>query len=170
MSRFPAIAAALLASLFAAPGQPIAAEPPPEPLTVTFVHPETYQDASRHYGYGSDPQVLEAIRQHLRKLVERNLPPGYTLAIEVLDVDLAGYIDWRLRGEVRVIRDVTWPRMTLRYALRHGDEIVASHEERINNMNFHWGVNRYGYSDPLRYEKAMLDDWFARAITQRVHG
>jgi len=31
-------------------------------------------------------------------------------------------------------------------------------------------VNRYGYSDPLRYEKAMLDDWFARAITQRVHG
>lgn len=163
-------ASAMLVAMLATMGSAIAAEPPASALTVTFAHPETYTDASKSYGYGSDPQVLNAIRQHLQKLAARELPPGYSLSIEILDVDLAGYIDWRYRGEVRVIRDVTWPRMTLRYALRHGDETIASEQERINNMNFNWGVNLYGYSDPLRYEKAMLDDWFERAIARRVHG
>jgi hypothetical protein len=169
MSRFSVRISAQLVAMLATLGTAIAAESPTA-LTVTFIHPETYQDASRHYGYGSDPQVLNAIRQHLQKLAARELPPGYSLSIEVLDIDLAGYIDWRYSSEVRVVRDATWPRMTLRYALKRGDETIATSEEHINNMNFNWGVNLYGYSDPLRYEKAMLDDWFARAITRRVHG
>jgi hypothetical protein len=31
-------------------------------------------------------------------------------------------------------------------------------------MNFGWGVNLYGPSDRLRYEKVMIDDWFGRRI------
>jgi hypothetical protein len=141
----------------------------PGALTVTFVHPEAYTDASRTENYGSDPHVLDDIRRHLEKLAARQLPPGYTLAIDVLDVDLAGYIDWRYAsGNIRVIRDATWPRMTLSYVLRHGDDVVASaNAQRINSMNFAWGVNIYGYNDPLRYEKAMLDEWFARAVLVR---
>lgn len=166
MSRFAAFAVVMLATL----GSAIAAEPQPGALTITFIHPETYQDASKSYGYGSDAQVLDAIRTHLQKLAARELPAGYSLSIEILDIDLAGYIDWRHQGNVRVIRDATWPRMTLRYVLMHDGETIASQQERINNMNFNWGVNLYGYSDPLRYEKAMLDDWFARAITRQVHG
>jgi len=166
MSRFSAYAVVMLATL----GSALAAEPQPGALTLTFTHPETYQDASKSYGYGSDPQVLDAIRQHLQKLAARQLPAGYSLSIEILDIDLAGYVDWRYQGNVRVIRDATWPRMTLRYALMHDGEIIASNQERINNMNFNWGVNLYGYSDPLRYEKAMLDDWFERAITRHLHG
>ncbi|GJG94776.1 DUF3016 domain-containing protein [Cupriavidus pauculus] len=170
MSRLTARILPPVAAMLATLGSAIAAEPPSSALDVTFIHPETYQDASKHYGYGSDPQVLNSIRQHLQRLAARDLPPGYSLTIEVLDIDLAGYIDWRYQSNVRVIRDATWPRMTLRYVLKHGDETIAINEERINNMNFNWGVNLYGYSDPLRYEKAMLDDWFARAITRRVQG
>lgn len=170
MVRFSAPFSAYMVAMLATLGSAMAAEPPSGALTVTFVHPETYADASKSAGYGADPQVLDAIRQHLLKLAARDLPPGYTLSIEILDVDLAGYVDWRYRSEVRVIRDATWPRMTLRYALRHGDDTIASQQERINNMNFNWGVNLYGYGDPLRYEKAMLDDWFERAIVHRVHG
>ena len=92
------------------------------------------------------------------------MPAGYSLTIEVLDIDLAGYLDWRYAQQVRVIRDATWPRMTLQYELRHGDEVVASAQERISNMNFGWGVNLYGPSDRLRYEKVMIDDWFGRRI------
>ncbi|CAG9164415.1 DUF3016 domain-containing protein [Cupriavidus pampae] len=138
-------------------------------LTVTFVHPEAFTDASRTDNYGSDPYVLSDIRRHLEKLAARQLPPGYTLAIDVLDIDLAGYIDWRhANGNLRVIRDATWPRMTLSYVLRHGDDVVASaNAQRINSMSFAWGVNVYGYNDPLRYEKAMLDEWFARAVVVR---
>jgi Protein of unknown function (DUF3016) len=162
MSRLAAFAVAMLATL----GSAIDGEPQPGALTITFIHPETYRDASKSYGYGSDAQVLDAIRVHLQKLAARELPAGYSLSIEILDIDLAGYIDWRYQGNVRVIRDATWPRMTLRYVLMHDGATIASQQERINNMNFNWG----GYSDPLRYEKAMLDDWFARVITRQVHG
>lgn len=165
MSKFTALAIALLAAL----GSATAAEPSGA-LSVTFIHPETYTDASRSASYGSDAYVLDDIRAHLQKLAARRLPAGYSLDIEVLDVDLAGYIDWRYRtGDIRVIRDATWPRMTLSYTLKHGDDVVASaREQRINNMNFNWGVNLYGYNDPLRYEKAMLDEWFERAVTRRL--
>ena len=72
MSRFSVRISAQLVAMLATLGTAIAAESPTA-LTVTFIHPETYQDASRHYGYGSDPQVLNAIRQHLQKLAARRI-------------------------------------------------------------------------------------------------
>lgn len=157
--RLPILAAVAALGLC---GQAVGA--PTSALTVTFLHPETYTDASWNYSYGSDRYVLEDIRRHLGKLAERRLPDGYSLTIEVLDIDLAGYVDWRYAQQVRVVRDSTWPRMSLQYELRHGDEVVSAGQERIHNMNFTWGVNLYSPSDRLRYEKAMLDDWFDRRI------
>ncbi|MCA3235944.1 MAG: hypothetical protein INH06_27165, partial [Cupriavidus sp.] len=46
MSRLAAFAVAMLATL----GSAIAAEPQPGALTITFIHPETYRDASKSYG------------------------------------------------------------------------------------------------------------------------
>ncbi|SFD04987.1 Protein of unknown function [Cupriavidus sp. OV038] len=163
---FPVLVAlATLGVSGAAGGAPAPSQgQPSSALSVTFIHPETYTDASWSQSYGSDRQVLDDIRKHFAKLAARKLPEGYSLTIEVLDIDLAGYIDWRYAQQVRVIRDATWPRMTLQYELRHGDEVVASAQERISNMNFGWGVNLYGPSDRLRYEKVMIDDWFGRRI------
>lgn len=148
----------------AAGGAPAPSQGQSSALSVTFIHPETYTDASWSQSYGSDRQVLDELQRHFARLAARGLPEGYSLTIEVLDIDLAGYIDWRYAQQVRVIRDATWPRMTLQYELRHGVEVVASAQERISNMNFGWGVNLYGPSDRLRYEKAMIDEWFGRRI------
>ena len=163
MSRYTLPTLAMLAL-----GLPMAAIAAPGTLSVTFVHPESYTDASYHDNYGSDRDVLDAISRHLQKLAARQLPEGYTLSVEVLDIDLAGYVDWRSPSRVRIVRDATWPRMTLHYVLRHGDQVVADAQDRLNNMNFHWGVNLYDGSDRLRYEKAMLDDWFDRTIVKRL--
>ncbi|MGO4303970.1 DUF3016 domain-containing protein [Cupriavidus sp. RAF12] len=171
MSRYtiPTLAAivslGLPAIVGAAPSPPVA-DHPSGTLSVTFIHPETFTDAAWSQSYGSDRQVLDDISQHLARLAARNLPEGYALSIEVLDIDLAGYVDWRYSSQVRVIRDAAWPRMSLRYVLKHGEEVVASGQERLANMNFTWGVNLYGYADRLRYEKAMLDEWFERRITK----
>ncbi|WP_423197198.1 DUF3016 domain-containing protein [Cupriavidus sp. H19C3] len=173
MSRFTAVAIALLAALGSATAAetPAAtgAEGPASALVVTFVHPEAYTDASPSASYGADPRVLDAIRAHLQKLASRELPAGYSLDVRVLDVDLAGYVDWHYRsGDIRVIRDATWPRMTLSYVLRHGDDVVARAEKQhVNNMNFQSGVSLYASNDPLRYEKAMLDDWFEKVVSRR---
>jgi len=150
------------------------AAPPAGTLTVSFPHPETYTDAAYRSAYGSDrerAQVMNDIRRHFDELAARYLPQGYALSIEVLDVDLAGHFEpWRVRAyDVRIVRDVTWPRMTLRYELRGSDgAVLASGEQRISDQNFNMGVNIYSQSDRLRYEKAMMDRWFDETVRRRI--
>ncbi|MFT3665492.1 DUF3016 domain-containing protein [Piscinibacter sp.] len=150
-------AAGLLAAAAATAG---AAE-----FSVGFVHPETYTDA----GYSRSPaserdraEVMHDIEQHLQRLAERSLPAGDTLRIEVLDIDLAGHFEpFRFRGaDVRIVRDIAAPRIKLRYTLSRGGQVAAQAEERLTDLSFLMGFNRYPASDRLRYEKAMLDDWF----------
>ena len=142
-------------------------------LSVNFVNPEKYTDAAYTSPYGNAGDraaVTGDIRKHFEELAARSLPDGYTLDIDVLDVDLAGQFEpWRSPGyDLRVVRDVTWPRMTLRYTLRQGGTVVASGEQRIVDQNFNFGVNIYASYDLLRYEKAMMDRWFNDTVTRRV--
>ena len=62
------------------------------------------------------------------------------------------------------MREVTWPRIKLRYALTRGDQLLASGEEQLIDQNYLMMTNRYFVGDRLRYEKAMLDAWFERRI------
>jgi hypothetical protein len=68
---------------------------------------------------------------------------------------------------VRVFRDVSWPRLRLRYTITRGDVVSESREEQLADMNYLASFNRYAKSDRLRYEKAMLDAWFDRRIAGR---
>lgn len=76
--------------------------------------------------------------------------------MEVLDLDLAGWFNpfWpRSGGYVRVVCDIEWPRIKLRYTLRRGNQVVVSGEEQLVDMNYLMTVNRSPMSDRLRYEK-----------------
>ena len=143
-------------------------------LSVVFVDPDRFTDAAYSHPHGTEQQraeVLRDIERHLRQLAERGLPAGDALRIEVLDIDLAGWFEpFRLRTgtDVRVLRDITWPRIKLHYTLARGDRVIASAEEQVVDLNYLVTVNRYGSSDRLRYEKAMLDDWFSRRIAAQV--
>ena len=44
--------------------------------------------------------------------------------------------------------------------------MVAGAEEQIADLNYLVSVNRYPEGDRLRYEKAMLDDWFEKRIAK----
>ena len=168
MSRSLCFAAAALAALS---GAGALATPPGGSLSVSFIDPQSYTDAAYSHPYASEKDLAAVesdITRHLTRLAERKLAPGDSLKIEVLDIDLAGRFEpFRFNGqEIRVVRDITWPRMTLRYTLSHDDRILASGEERLADMNFMMSVNMYSSSDPLRYEKPMLDDWFDRRIVR----
>jgi hypothetical protein len=45
--------------------------------------------------------------------------------------------------------------------------VVASAEELVSDMHYLMTSNRYMTGDRLRYEKAMLDDWFDRRFVRR---
>jgi len=140
-------------------------------MRVTFVHPERFSDASfdRGYAWGPDEPALSRLKAHLEALGARHLKPDQTLAIEILDVDLAGRLEWPrgFAGELRALTDIDAPRFVLRYTLHESARQVLSAQETVTDVNFRSRTGAYFRNDRLRHEKALLDDWFRARILER---
>ena len=135
-------------------------------VTVSFVKPEAYTDAGR---YGDDvAHNLTTLERYLTQFGRHCLGEGQSLDLRVLDVDLAGREEW-WRGsgyDLRVMRDITWPRMDLVYVWRDGaGQVLGEGKARIMDQAYLW---RSAYlrtdTDELPYEKAMLRDWFGKNL------
>ena len=96
-------------------------------------------------------------------LGQRHLAPNQTLKIEVLDVDLAGEIEW-WHGpyDIRYLRDYTWPKITLRFALEEGGQTIRSGEETVSDPSYQMNIVAMRSGDVMPHEKAMLARWFRR--------
>jgi hypothetical protein len=96
------------------------------------------------------------------RLGERYLPRDESLAIEVLDVDLAGRVRWTPGARpIRVVNDRgDSPYMKVRYTLTSGGKVLDSREESVTDTSF-LTYRGYAYSnETLAYEKRMLERWF----------
>jgi hypothetical protein len=133
-------------------------------VSVVFNETQRYSDVP--FPTADRREVLAQIEDHFKKLAQY-LPAGQDLNIEVLDVDLAGreVPNFRAGRDLRVINGrADWPRMQLRYSLQQGGQVVKSGEAQLQDMNYQHSANRYFDSEPLRYEKQMIDDWFGKNI------
>ncbi|CAA0112884.1 Uncharacterised protein [Starkeya nomas] len=135
--------------------------------TVTFVAPQTYRDGNLSWGPVQQRLTLDGLERIIKRLAGEHLPAGYELDIAVLDLDLAGKVDpLRSRtGELRVMRQDTWPSMKLAYTLRKGGRVVARGEDTLRAMNYLADPVARRSTEPLRFEKAMLDRWFRRTFS-----
>jgi len=133
-------------------------------VTVGFVQPERYTDAG-NYGYDAE-RNLRALERHLTTQGSRCVKTGETLELRILDVDLAGRNEWWHRGayDLRVMRDITWPRIDVEFVWRDAAGTVLDEgRERVADLTYLWrSAYVRGDSDTLPYEKAMLRDWFDR--------
>jgi hypothetical protein len=134
-------------------------------LQVDFIAPERYADAHLDGFGGTDRRVLGILEQHLQGWASRCLQPGDDLQVQILDIDLAGQQNWAGVRHPRIMREVTWPRITLAYRLRRGDGKVSEARERVTDMNY-LSHSAYLRSDsmPLPYERLMLGNWFERTF------
>jgi hypothetical protein len=141
------VVSCIAAALWTAPGH---AE-----VTVTFANPQQYADAESR-----SANVQKDLRAYLRRLSAR-LARGVDLNVTVLDLDLAGF-DMSTRGpnNVRLLTSATWPKIKLRYVLTKNRRIVATGKEWLTDQFYRSRAGLASASDPLRYEKNMLDDWF----------
>lgn len=132
-------------------------------VSVRFTDPARYTDAGRRDRFDRQP-TLEALARHLEKLGARSLPDGQTLAVEVLDIDLAGEFRPTARGDdLRVLRGAAdWPRLKLRYVLSEGARTLAQGEEVLSDLDYLGTPRATASGDTLAHEKRLLDDWFAR--------
>jgi hypothetical protein len=152
--RFIAVAAGLALAAVAAQAAGTA--------KVSFVQSDMFTDAgnARH---DIDANLL-ALTRHFDTLASRYLSDGQKLAVEVLDIDLAGDVrlSGRWRHDVRIVTGrADFPRIRLRYTLESAGLGTRSSEQHIADMAYlQRVVGRYTNDEPLRYEKRMLDDWF----------
>ena len=88
------------------------------------------------------------------------------LELTIVDVDRAGdYEPWRgvHYQDTRIVRDIYPPRMTVQYKRYDGSgALVAEGERKLSDLGFLLGPNPINSSDPLRYEKRMIDSWLRR--------
>jgi hypothetical protein len=126
-------------------------------VTVTFAgDPDRYTDVRSH-GFS----MAGEIKAYILRLGARYVPPNQNLKITILDIDLAGMDEtFRNPNLPRIMRESTWPRIRLRYELTQNRRVISSGEELVSDQMYLGRLGMASSSDPLRYEKNMLDDWF----------
>lgn len=130
----------------------------------------TYQNASNYadmpFPQWEREEILQELTEHF-ELLARELPNDQQLQIEVTDVDLAGRLvpSMRFGRDIRVLRGgADWPRLTMRFAVMQGDQVLKSGEAKLADMAYMDRSSRLNDGDMLRYEKQMIDDWFYKEI------
>jgi hypothetical protein len=132
-------------------------------VKIRFINPERYSNAGS-FGAGGREATLAAFRTYFEKLGTRFLTPGQNLTIDVLNIDLAGeYEPWRRNlSDVRIMRDVTPPRVKLSYVLNEKGKRTRSGEDNLTHINYQMNPSARFSSDHYAYDKALLEDWFRR--------
>jgi len=139
----------------------------PSQVEVVFFEPEKFTDVKDSY-MGTDKgrdSTLELIKEYLVTRGMRGLLPGQKLAITFTDVDLAGdYEPWRSGqwADVRIVKDIYPPRLTLAFRLTDAEAKVVKEGKRdLRDIAFLMKMTMGFRDDPLRHEKALLDDWLS---------
>ena len=139
-------------------------------VKVTYIESDKFADLP--FSPWDRENVLERITEHFNKLGER-LPQGQDLTIDVIDIDLAGreYPVPRSGRDLRVMKGMAdWPTMDLRYSLTQDGKVLKEGKAKLSDMSYMQRIDRASDSDPLRYEKRMIDDWFDKNIAGKKSG
>lgn len=135
------------------------------PVGVSWEDPAQFSEV-RHSGNryaASQGNWLNNLATYMRNEAEETLPAGHRLELTIVDIKRAGqYEPWfgANMQDVRIIRDMYPPRMTLRF--RETDAsgtVVAEGERKLSDSAFLMNSTRMSDTDPLRYEKRMVNDW-----------
>ena len=142
--------------------------PSAAPVQVEFVDPENFTDADNHAS--SWPRQLDDVTAAFRGRLERVgtacLPRGQTLAIRILDIQLAGRVEPAFTmiggGGVRLMRNADWPSVKLSYRWQDAQGGLLGHSEtRISDLDYLHHLS-WNHDRDARYgiELTMLERWF----------
>lgn len=109
---------------------------------------------------------VEQLAQYVRKRSERELAPGQRLSVDITDIKRAGdYEPWHgpQFSDTRFIRDIYPPRIALNFTLSDGNgQVLEQGQRTLRDLSFLMGPRSASQTDPLRYEKRLIDDWVYR--------
>jgi DUF3016 family protein len=140
------------------------------PVQVDWTDPAEFSDLrySGNRWEAARGDWVEQLAEHLRKSAAKKLSPGEQLQVTITDIKRAGqYEPWRGPNlqNARVVRDVYPPRISLTFRRTDAQgNLVEEGERKLVDSSFLMGNSTFGNSDPLRYEKGMLDDWLREEL------
>lgn len=135
-------------------------------VEISWTNPADFSEAKENAGIGLGRQPpdewLGELAKHLRYRAERVLPQQEHLEVTFTDVQRAGtYEPWRgpRFDDVRIIKDIYPPRIDLTFTLSDGSGgVIKQGTRELRDPSF-LQRGRLNETDPLRFEKRMLDDW-----------
>lgn len=138
-------------------------------VTVTYVSPEKFRDREFRQER-TRASALAEFDKEFAKLAERYLPAGQDLAIEVLDIDLAGEFEpWNFDyRDVRIMRDTTPPRIRFRYTLTEAGQVLKRDEVRLSDMNYLSRPGAANDTERFAHDKHLIEEWFRKTFDAPV--
>jgi hypothetical protein len=138
-------------------------------VEIDWTKPDTFSESKTYAGTGlgrQDPdEWLGDLAGHLRYRAERVLPEDEHLRVTFTNVQLAGtYEPWRgpRWDDVRVIKNIYPPRIDLKFTLTGANGAVVKEGERKLRDPAFMQRGILNETDPLRFEKRMLDEWLRK--------
>jgi len=108
--------------------------------------------------------ALDELARHLERRAPRHVAAGSTLSVTFTVIELAGRYEWwhapQAQG-VRIVRDVYASRLAFEFTLADatGRQLTLGRRDLTEPAV---RPRESALDDPLRGEKALLDDWLAR--------
>ena len=137
-------------------------------VSVDWTDPTEFSDI-RHSGNRWAAQRgnwVEQLARHLQTRASARLPQGERLEVTLTDIMRAGqYEPWRGPNlqDARIVREIYPPRITLTFRrLDAQGAVIDEGTRRLGDFGFMMGAGSVGSSDPLRFEKNMINDWIRR--------
>lgn len=133
----------------------------------------SYTDTEKFADFGESRWERERNEKDFAAMLQElaaQLPPGQQLSVKVLDVNLAGEMEWwrRSADRLRVMRNVSWPVIEFEYQLSDGGRVIKSDKVRLSDMSYlqdsFFSVQQSGN---WRYERRMMDRWFKQTLLAR---
>ena len=137
------------------------------PVSVAWADPATFTElkASGNRFESAQGDWLIQLAKYMRKQADKQLTPGNKLELTIVDIQRAGrYEPWHGldRQNIRMIRDIYPPRMTVRFVVKGPDgQVLAEGERKLVDNAFLMGT-QINSNDSLRYEKRLIDDWLRK--------
>jgi hypothetical protein len=134
-------------------------------VAITYIAPEKFRDREFRQER-TRASALAEFDKEFAKLAERYVPAGRDLAIEVLDIDLAGDFEpWNFDyRDVRIMRDTTPPKIRFRYTLFEAGKVLKRDEVRLSDMNYLSRPGAANDTERFAHDKQLLEDWFRKTF------
>lgn len=138
--------------------------------TIEWTNPDDYRDIRP--GNESRKHFRERTFKEFEKFATKlaaKLPEGYELKLNVTNLDLAGNVEFGRTQQIRIIRQIHFPKIDFDYQLLDANQqVLAAEQVSLKDMNFLHHIKTRAGTESLGYEKRMLSEWFNKAFAEQI--